>query len=583
YRSRRGGLAPWAAAMAIAIAAGYFGQAGLSRLQKYVENLNVFWFAGGGSRKGDAAETRMAIGKIGRIQNSSSILVRLETVGHSPAPSLLREGSYRIYREGSQSWVSGDVADEFTQVGESNETSYLLVPGKQDHGKVSISCFLPGGKGLLPVPQPVSRLDRLFVFNLQRSPGAALLAEGPGFVSFDANYGPGLSVDAPPILDNDLAIPPGELPGIQEAAGQIKLIGTNRLQILDSVAGFFAANFSYTNYQENPADAAVSQNSRRYGYNYGYHRGSRPAGTAAAAVAVRADGLRSSRDPLTRTNAGPENSLFRQYGFGAGFGGTNFWNSHRYRERILEMAERSRRGETPLSRFLLKTRRGHCEYFATATVLLLRSFGIPARYAVGYSVHEHSGDEYVVRGRDAHAWCLVWNAQSKAWENFDTTPATWVGIEDARASPFRGLLDVWSDVKFGLARIWWGQGNFRRYLLYALLPALGLLFGHIVFRGRRTRRRRAGESRENFSRPGLDSEFYMLEKKLGQRGLRRPAAKPVAVWMREMLAEPELAALREPLEKLLELHYRYRFDPAGLSAPEREILRREARQCAASL
>ena len=40
--------------------------------------------------------------------------------------------------------------------------------------------------------------------------------------------------------------------------------------------------------------------------------------------------------------------------------------------------------ETPLARFLLRTRSGHCEYFATATVLLLRQLGIPARYAVGY-------------------------------------------------------------------------------------------------------------------------------------------------------------------------------------------------------
>ena len=82
--------------------------------------------------------------------------------------------------------------------------------------------------------------------------------------------------------------------------------------------------------------------------------------------------------------------------------------------------------ETPLSRFLLRTRSGHCEYFATATVLLLRQLGIPARYAVGYAVHEASGRQYVVRQRDAHAWCLVWNPTSETWQDFDTTPASWV-------------------------------------------------------------------------------------------------------------------------------------------------------------
>jgi transglutaminase-like putative cysteine protease len=44
--------------------------------------------------------------------------------------------------------------------------------------------------------------------------------------------------------------------------------------------------------------------------------------------------------------------------------------------------------ETELARFLLHTRSGHCEYFATATTLLLRYAGVPTRYAVGYSVQE---------------------------------------------------------------------------------------------------------------------------------------------------------------------------------------------------
>ncbi|MBT8330725.1 MAG: transglutaminase-like domain-containing protein, partial [Deltaproteobacteria bacterium] len=39
-----------------------------------------------------------------------------------------------------------------------------------------------------------------------------------------------------------------------------------------------------------------------------------------------------------------------------------------------------------IENFLTRSRSGHCEYFATATVLLLRQAGIPARYARGYSV-----------------------------------------------------------------------------------------------------------------------------------------------------------------------------------------------------
>ncbi|MES1181011.1 MAG: transglutaminase-like domain-containing protein, partial [Verrucomicrobiota bacterium] len=99
-----------------------------------------------------------------------------------------------------------------------------------------------------------------------------------------------------------------------------------------------------------------------------------------------------------------------------------------------EADTQSRSNETVLARFLLRTRSGHCEFFATATVLLLRELGIPARYGVGYAVHEASGKGYVVRERDAHAWCLVWDKQAGTWVDFDTTPGSWVEAEKKRAS-----------------------------------------------------------------------------------------------------------------------------------------------------
>lgn len=108
--------------------------------------------------------------------------------------------------------------------------------------------------------------------------------------------------------------------------------------------------------------------------------------------------------------------------------------------------------ETPVSRFLLRTRSGHCEYFATATVLLLRQLQIPARYAVGYAVHEASGRKFVVRQRDAHAWCLVWNKEKKLWQDFDTTPASWVEVE-APTSHLQFLWDAWSRVVFEISKI----------------------------------------------------------------------------------------------------------------------------------
>jgi hypothetical protein len=241
----------------------------------------------------------------------------------------------------------------------------------------------------------------------------------------------------------------------------------------------------------------------------------------------------------------------------------------------------ARTNETALSRFLLQSRSGHCEYFATATVLLLRELGIPARYAVGYAVHEPSGHGYVVRERDAHAWCLAWNEHIKSWENFDTTPASWVAEENKRASVMQWFGDSWSWVRFQIARFYWGQTNVRKYVLWALIPILAFLLYRIIFRRRRKRESKSGTGKaaESIFWPGLDSEFYQLERKLAGRGVARQPSEPLSVWLTRALNDPTLTDLREPLQGLLRLHYRHRFDPPGLNKKEREILTREAKTC----
>ena len=240
--------------------------------------------------------------------------------------------------------------------------------------------------------------------------------------------------------------------------------------------------------------------------------------------------------------------------------------------------------DTPLARFLLRTRTGHCEYFATATVLLLRQLGIPARYAVGYAVHEASGSKYVVRQRDAHAWCLVWNPASNSWQDFDTTPASWVEVEAARASPAQFLMDGWSRFVFEFSKFRWGQTHLRRYVLWGLVPVLALLLYQIIFRSRRRRQsQRHQEAVETVEWPGFDSEFYQVERRLAERGKRRQASESLSAWLQFATSEPALADLRGRLQELLHLHYRYRFDPKGLSPIEREALRRAATGCLAKL
>lgn len=78
-------------------------------------------------------------------------------------------------------------------------------------------------------------------------------------------------------------------------------------------------------------------------------------------------------------------------------------------------------GKEPIDWFLFDSKQGFCNYFATAEVLLLRSAGIPARLAVGYSQGEPMGDWFQVRLSNGHAWPEVYFPEY-GWVPFEPTP-----------------------------------------------------------------------------------------------------------------------------------------------------------------
>lgn len=72
--------------------------------------------------------------------------------------------------------------------------------------------------------------------------------------------------------------------------------------------------------------------------------------------------------------------------------------------------------------FLLRERRGHCEYFAAGMVALMTALNVPARIVGGYyggRLNPLTG-YFVVRNEDAHAWVEVWDGGK--WETYDPTP-----------------------------------------------------------------------------------------------------------------------------------------------------------------
>jgi transglutaminase-like putative cysteine protease len=236
----------------------------------------------------------------------------------------------------------------------------------------------------------------------------------------------------------------------------------------------------------------------------------------------------------------------------------------------------SRRNGTPrsLSQFLLEDRRGHCEYFATATVLLLRYAGIPARYATGYAVQEWSALEqlYLVRKRHAHAWALAWI--DGRWQELDTTPAVWAAQEEAAASTLQPLYDLLSllNYRFALWQLAPAERSSRAAMMLWLAAALAFYLAWRVWRRRPVRVVTRIQASASPSRMTGDPRMTALLHALTRLGHPRPPGAPLLRWARELpLADAETRLL---LEDTVRSYYRTRFDPFGSTREEKRMLER---------
>ncbi len=81
-------------------------------------------------------------------------------------------------------------------------------------------------------------------------------------------------------------------------------------------------------------------------------------------------------------------------------------------------------GDKPVQSFMLDTRKGYCEHYASSFTVMMRLVGIPARVVIGYQGGEwnEQGDYLIVRQSDAHAWSEVWLEES-GWVRVDPTSA----------------------------------------------------------------------------------------------------------------------------------------------------------------
>ncbi len=262
-------------------------------------------------------------------------------------------------------------------------------------------------------------------------------------------------------------------------------------------------------------------------------------------------------------------------------------------------------GRDGVEDFLFHLQKGHCEYFASAMAVMCNLLGVTSRVAVGFVLDEYDPDtdEFIVRDRDAHAWCEVFTPQTD-WTLFDPTPGgarleamdrmwysfikdffqeiqfQWyqevVGYDLAEQRELSEkatdhAVGAWERIKRAMASLknsfmnLLQQGVVDRILLDFMFLLQGItaavVLGFVVHHIRRRRKRRKGPV--VIQRLSLVNRLLAL---LEKRGMKFTPEKTLQEQMADARRQFDLPAYR--LEALTELQYRWRWGRLELSAED---------------
>jgi transglutaminase-like putative cysteine protease len=217
----------------------------------------------------------------------------------------------------------------------------------------------------------------------------------------------------------------------------------------------------------------------------------------------------------------------------------------------------------PVADFLLWHREGNCEYFASATAVLARVSGIPARVIGGYRVGEFNalGGFHVVRERNAHAWVEVWS--NGRWVTVDPTPERAIPANLRHQTPWlRALGDALA--------VW--LGGARRWL--AALTATQLLAGaatlFVLWIAWRQWRARRGTGEDRRTWRALERPLPCLPRldaQLGRRGVPRAPGETLERHADRVAAhEPMAPTLRAEAAAALRDYAAARYGDGDLNA-----------------
>jgi transglutaminase-like putative cysteine protease len=217
-----------------------------------------------------------------------------------------------------------------------------------------------------------------------------------------------------------------------------------------------------------------------------------------------------------------------------------------------DLGSPSGKSPDPLDDFLFVSRRGHCEFYSTAMVVLLREQHVAARNVTGFigGSYNRFGHYYAVRQGDAHSWVEVFLPE-RGWQTFDPTPPS----EAAPRSELSGVLAFIRDVIEATGQRWdryvvgydlrqqvYLFHSISRYSSLHVSPALAKAkplgvalvvimasgVAYVLWRRRKVRRRSGTTTIDRVTRERMQatSMYELLETAMNAQGIPRGPSTP---------------------------------------------------------
>jgi hypothetical protein len=140
--------------------------------------------------------------------------------------------------------------------------------------------------------------------------------------------------------------------------------------------------------------------------------------------------------------------------------------------------------------FLFDLKKGYCDYYATAMVVLSRAAGLPARFVTGYASgsYDSQNASYVVTDADAHSWAEIY-FPGVGWVEFEPTASQPLPEREAGSAappltpsaslPHQALLDRLALILSRLPLWLWPLPGAVLLLLFFWMPVKGMLLARL--------------------------------------------------------------------------------------------------------